>query len=424
MDGAAGAIRETMRLSAAGALTVLGTVSGATYGSDGSVTDAELLYINTVTSNVQTQIDAISFTPTVTFDGNKTSDTLFVVVNDNDGSVGDSAFVVLPSGLIKSTGGATDANNTLADSLELTGALELPDEQAVVWGTDKNWQAFYDEDVDDQLLFITAGTAATAITDPLFEILVGTTPTANQEVFGIAKGTQASNTSVFSVDEDGDVIIGDDLNLSEGGIISTGDGSISNRPSILISNSELTLRTSTAATENVNLDILPYAAGVDGEIRIGDTGTANEYVKIDSVGLSYHPNGILIGATTMDGDSSQWIDDATRGSATTTMYIGNNTIDVTAPSDRRLKSNFQDLDKGLAEILSLTPQSYEYTYAKGKREVGIVAQDVEAVYPYAVGERSDGYLETDYKKLIPLLVNAIQEQQKQIDELRKQIKDK
>jgi len=41
-----------------GDLDVTGNVSGATYGSDSSVTDAELLYINTLTSNAQDQIDS------------------------------------------------------------------------------------------------------------------------------------------------------------------------------------------------------------------------------------------------------------------------------------------------------------------------------------------------------------------------------
>jgi len=44
--------------SVAGALTATGNIAGATYGSDGTVSNAELLYINSLTSNAQTQIDS------------------------------------------------------------------------------------------------------------------------------------------------------------------------------------------------------------------------------------------------------------------------------------------------------------------------------------------------------------------------------
>jgi len=81
------------------------------------------------------------------------------------------------------------------------------DDVDLVFGNDRNWLVQYDEAVDDQLLFLTAGTGCTATTDAMFEIIVGATPTANQQVFAVSKGTQSSKTQLFSVDEDGDVLI-------------------------------------------------------------------------------------------------------------------------------------------------------------------------------------------------------------------------
>ncbi len=89
----------------------------------------------------------------------------------------------------------------------LADFLLLSDGVPVRFGDGIDWQMFYDESVDDQLLLSTTKTATQAVTDPMFEILVGTTPTADQQVFGIAKGTQSSNTPLFTVDEDGDVIV-------------------------------------------------------------------------------------------------------------------------------------------------------------------------------------------------------------------------
>lgn len=82
--------------------------------------------------------------------------------------------------------------------------IVVADDINFAFGTAADWLIQYDEGVDDQLLFITANTAAIATTDPMFEILVGATPTADQQVFGVAKGTQASNTAIFTLDEDGD----------------------------------------------------------------------------------------------------------------------------------------------------------------------------------------------------------------------------
>ena len=90
----------------------------------------------------------------------------------------------------------------------------INDDIDLIFGTDSNWKVQYDEDVDNQLLWITAGTASIAVTDPMFEIIVGATPTADQQVFGIAKGTQVSNTPLFTIDEDGDVLIAGTLGVT------------------------------------------------------------------------------------------------------------------------------------------------------------------------------------------------------------------
>jgi len=94
-----------------------------------------------------------------------------------------------------------------ADAESISGTWEVQDDVDLAFGNDANWLIQYDEAVDDQLIFITAGTAAGAVTDPLFEIIVGATPTAGQQVFGVSKGTQSSNTPLFTVDDDGDVLI-------------------------------------------------------------------------------------------------------------------------------------------------------------------------------------------------------------------------
>jgi len=54
---------------------------------------------------------------------------------------------------------------------------------------------------------------------------------------------------------------------------------------------------------------------------------------------------------------------------------------------------------------------------------GIIAQDVQKVLPQLVKERGDGYLGVRQERLVGLLVESIKDQQEQIDDLRKQIKE-
>ena len=98
-------------------------------------------------------------------------------------------------------------------------------------------------------------------------------------------------------------------------------------------------------------------------------------------------------------------------------------------SDMRLKTKLGNIKNPIDKIKSLNGFYYEpnevaesYGYKKEKR-VGLSAQEVEAVLPEIVTEApiGDGYKTVDYAKLVPVLVEAIKEQQTQIDELKQLI---
>ena len=60
------------------------------------------------------------------------------------------------------------------------------------------------------------------------------------------------------------------------------------------------------------------------------------------------------------------------------------------------------------------------------QDIGVIAQEIEKVLPSAVKDREDeamkGYKAVKYEKIIPLLIEGIKEQQKQINELKEIIK--
>jgi len=98
-------------------------------------------------------------------------------------------------------------------------------------------------------------------------------------------------------------------------------------------------------------------------------------------------------------------------------------------SDMRLKTKLGDIKNPVDKIKALNGFYYEpnekaqeYGYEK-ERRIGLSAQDVKEVIPEAVHDApmGDGYMAVDYAKLVPVLVEAIKEQQKQIDELKAMI---
>jgi hypothetical protein len=116
-------------------------------------------------------------------------------------------------------------------------------------------------------------------------------------------------------------------------------------------------------------------------------------------------------------------------------------------SDQRIKKNIRPFDNGLELIMKLKPVNYEHNFevypylglGEGK-QYGFIAQELESVIPELVAEKyldknacseksartpNDSQLEkfklVSYVGLIPVLVEAIQEQQKQIEDLKKQL---
>ncbi|MCQ4443287.1 tail fiber domain-containing protein [Enterobacter cloacae] len=85
-------------------------------------------------------------------------------------------------------------------------------------------------------------------------------------------------------------------------------------------------------------------------------------------------------------------------------------------SDERLKENVKPLDHSLEKILKLKGVSYTWKENKSP-DVGLIAQDVEKVYPELV--KTEGEIkQVDYQKLVAPLIEAVREQQEQINALK------
>ena len=100
---------------------------------------------------------------------------------------------------------------------------------------------------------------------------------------------------------------------------------------------------------------------------------------------------------------------------------------TTYASDERFKQNITPIASPLQKLLQINGVEYEMKtgeFTKNNfqpgRQMGLLAQNVEKIIPEAVNEK-DGYKGVDYARLVPLLIEAIKEQEKRIKELERKL---
>ena len=111
---------------------------------------------------------------------------------------------------------------------------------------------------------------------------------------------------------------------------------------------------------------------------------------------------------------------------------------LTGPSDERLKENIQPLQGALGRVMQLQPSTYNFKSEYGKmnlakgKQIGFLAQNLEQQFPDLVVTAYDKDMEpgklfqfktVNYIGMIPVLTQAMQEQQNMIEELKKEIEE-
>jgi hypothetical protein len=99
-------------------------------------------------------------------------------------------------------------------------------------------------------------------------------------------------------------------------------------------------------------------------------------------------------------------------------------------SDIRLKENITNIPNAMDKLLQLNGVEYDWTdehiqahggedgYFMRKHDIGLIAQEVEAVLPEIVAENNEGYKAIKYERVVALLVEAVKELNKEVKELR------
>lgn len=119
---------------------------------------------------------------------------------------------------------------------------------------------------------------------------------------------------------------------------------------------------------------------------------------------------------------------SSRSDAFKVMFSGDATVsndltvngDVTVSSDARLKANIVSLGATLSKLLNIDGKTYTVK-KNGAQKIGVLAQDIQEVFPELVSEDNEGMLSVNYQGLIPVLINALKEQDEKIVKQQKEI---
>ena len=84
---------------------------------------------------------------------------------------------------------------------------------------------------------------------------------------------------------------------------------------------------------------------------------------------------------------------------------------MTSSSDIRIKTNIQNIDNSLEKISKINGVTYNRTDLEDKEKIhlGVIAQNVEEIFPNVVDESEDGIKRVCYTSLIPVLIESVKE---------------
>jgi hypothetical protein len=93
----------------------------------------------------------------------------------------------------------------------------------------------------------------------------------------------------------------------------------------------------------------------------------------------------------------------------------------TSLSDKTQKTNIRPIENSIELVKQLEGVRYDWIN-NNKPSIGVIAQDIEKVFPEVVETNSDGLKSVSYGNIVGVLIEAIKEQQVRIEELENKLK--
>jgi len=234
---------------------------------------------------------------------------------------------------------------------------------------------------------------------------------------------------------------GSDINIRDWGSVSASLATLDDSIGATVSYSTLSNIPNAIVSSSTQINSLgiDYTTLSNTPNAIVSSSTQINSLGIDYTTLSNIPSTIVSGSSIASSAQGQ-VALTTNGVAATAVDLGLQTTDsptfagltiygqLTATgdiiayysSDKRLKDNIEVIPDALNKVKQIRGVSWDWndlTNLEG-HDVGVIAQELEQVLPELVVERTNGFKAVRYEKIVALLIEAIKDQQSQIDELK------
>jgi hypothetical protein len=199
-----------------------------------------------------------------------------------------------------------------------------------------------------------------------------------------------------------------------------------------LSNDKLYIENSNSTTPLIWGDFASDLAAINGKFGVN---TQNPTARVDIVATSGEdPFRVAIGGATKlkvhdNGGTSIGLNAS--GTPVNGLYVHGDleyNAGLTSVSDKRYKTNIKSLNNTLENISKIRGVTYDWKRNEypernfsDKKQIGVIAQEVEEVFPELVSTNEAGYKSVDYVKLTPILLEAVKELEKQNSELEKRM---
>jgi len=161
------------------------------------------------------------------------------------------------------------------------------------------------------------------------------------------------------------------------------------------------------SSSNAAIALKNTTANREYQIFAQDDGALSIYEEIGGAyRFKLFNNGNLAIGTTSDNGYKFYVSG--------TIYATGN---ITANSDLTLKKNLELITNPTDKLMQLNGYSYQWK-EDDSHQYGVIAQEVEKILPYAVSTGNDGIKGVSYNQIIPVLIEAVKEQKKELEELK------
>ena len=207
---------------------------------------------------------------------------------------------------------------------------------------------------------------------------------------------------------------------------------LTNTPTIPTNNNELTngagyttfnSNQATDTTSVVTFDRIVLNSTTDASATSTTHGlqvgtTAGQNIIVDTNEVMARDNGVVSGLHLNADGGDVTINNNLTDKVTFSEGFITATGDVTAYSDRALKRNIQTIENALEKVTEMRGVTF---LKDGRASLGVIAQEVETVIPEVVRQDDYGMRSVAYGNIVGVLIEAIKEQQKQIEILQSEI---